>query len=261
MASQGIHSQAVGLTYSVLEPHVILAAGVSGTLLSECLHMHKSVISKNFEPTPCPNHDSHLAFGEIRPRAKLHKDSLAGRTQARLVSPGKAVPRGPPSLSQHYSHGLCPYKRELIKKVRVRRAWAPGRTEDAGPCLWSKVPDKRLTNKALSQASGWPQGLGEEGRGGGEGLLPDLAMRTSGWKDLGTQATASRLGRDTGWDRLETLMGCEGHLAVPICPPLYPKSKGPGWVVCVFHVRINPICFIFFSVYFYMEPKSDPQRY
>lgn len=179
MASQGIHSQAVGLTYSVLEPHVILAAGVSGTLLSECLRMHKSVISKNFEPAPCPNHDSHLAFGEIRPRAKLHKDSLAGRTQAWLVSPGKAVPRGPPSFSQHYSHGLCLYKRELIKKVRVRRAWAPGRTEDAGPCLWSKVPDKRLTNKALSQASGWPQGLGEESGGGGEGRRGGAPPRSS----------------------------------------------------------------------------------
>lgn len=54
MASQGKHGQALGLAYSVLEPHVVLAAGVSRSLLSVCLCMCKSVIAKNFETPPPP---------------------------------------------------------------------------------------------------------------------------------------------------------------------------------------------------------------
>lgn len=144
MASQGKHGQALGLAYSVLEPHVVLAAGVSGSLLSECLCMCKSVIAKNFEPHHHHHHDSFLAFGEMQTQRKLHKDSLAGRSTSLATESWQGCAQKPAS------HSLCQHKRELINKVRVRGPRAPGRTEDAGLRLWSKVPDKRLTNKALS---------------------------------------------------------------------------------------------------------------
>lgn len=50
---------------------------------------------------------------------------------------------------------------------------------------------------------------------------------------------------------------------MPICPLLRPEPRGPGWVVCGFHISINPICFFFFlllftllKIYFHMEQKS-----
>lgn len=97
MASQGKHGQALGLVYSVLEPHVVLAAGVSGSLLSECLCMCKSVIAKNFEHHHHHHHhhDSLLAFGEMQTQRKLHKVE----TQAWLPSPVEAVTRSPPHIA------------------------------------------------------------------------------------------------------------------------------------------------------------------
>lgn len=249
MASQGKHGQALGLAYSVLEPHVVLAAGVSGSLLSECLCMCKSVIAKNFEPHHHHHHhhDSLLAFGEMQTQRKLHKDSLAGRSTSLATESWQGCAQKPAS------HSLCQHKRELINKVRVRGPRAPGRTEDAGLRLWSKVPDKRLTNKALSPGTRLASrtwGRRREKERGPSQMQPCAPQGGRIWEHSYCKWTGLRL------------MGWEGHLAVPICP----EPRGPGWVVCVFHISINPICFIYFfrllftllKIYFHMEQKSAP---
>lgn len=64
-----------------------------------------------------------------------------------------------------------------------RRCW---------PCLWSKVPDKRLTNKARSP------GIQLASRTGGgevkEGAPPRSSYRHLGVAGLGNRATAGGLG-------------------------------------------------------------------
>lgn len=49
MTSLRTQSQARGLTYSVLRPHIVLAAGVQESCLLECLRMDNSVIFKKFD--------------------------------------------------------------------------------------------------------------------------------------------------------------------------------------------------------------------
>lgn len=119
----------------------------------------------------------------------------------------------------------------------MRGLRAPGRTEDAGLRLWSKVPDKRLTNKALSPGTRLASrtwGRRREKERGPSQVQPCAPQGGRIWEHSYCKWTGLRL------------MGWEGHLAVPICPVLCPEPRGPGWVVCVFHISINPICFIFF---------------
>lgn len=140
----------------------------------------------------------------------------------------------------------------------MRGLRAPGRTEDAGLRLWSKVPDKRLTNKALSPGTRLASrtwGRRREKERGPSQMQPCAPQGGRIWEHSYCKWTGLRL------------MGREGHLAVPICPVLCPEPRGPGWVVCVFHISINPICFFFFffrllftllKIYFHMEQKSAP---
>lgn len=129
-------SQAMGLTYSVLGPHVVLAAGVQGSCCqSVCLCIIQSPLrSLNPIPSrPCLTvHTWHLE--RCRPRAKLCKDSLThGNTGLATKVLVRLCPEA--CLPFHCTHTTSASIKgnECIKKVRVRGPWASRRTEDAGP--------------------------------------------------------------------------------------------------------------------------------